>query len=269
MNIGIIGMGWFGKPFAEFCLSQRHKVIGTKRNPDAKLNSLDGFEVLPFEFEDCTPSENLEKILSFSDVLVFDIPPSAVSPDIFKVNLKSIATRIAGSKIQKAIFISSTSVFSNGQGVVNEQSVPSPESKNGKLLIELEEIWQSTIGPNGIVLRPGGLIGKDRHPVNYLSGRDRLKGKSIPVNLVHQDDLVKMVFAIATAKTAAPDQNVFHAVSNQHPEKKVFYQKVAERQGLTLPLFDEGDKSDGKTVDAELSKQTLGITFDYEDPFEM
>lgn len=266
MKIGIIGLGWFGKKFAEFSVSQGHEVLGTKRNPSDADSYQKGISVVPFEFENCEPSDSLKEILSFSDVLIFDIPPSAVAPEIFKKNLKAISNKISKSKIQKAIFISSTSVFSNGQGLVSEGTIPTPDGKNGVLLLALEEIWQTMISPNGIVLRPGGLIGQDRHPVKYLSGRDRLKGQNIPVNLVHQDDLVKMVYALMNADS---NQNVFHAVAKQHPEKRAFYQTVAERRALELPVFDEGDKSLGKTVDAEKSKETLGIKFDYEDPFKM
>jgi nucleoside-diphosphate-sugar epimerase len=266
MKIGIIGMGWFGKPFAEFCLTHEHEVLGTKRSPMEMDSWQEGITLVPFEFQNCQPSDTLKKMLSFSDVLVFDIPPSAVAPEIFKKNFKSIANKISKSKIQKAIFISSTSVFSNEQGLVTEETIPSPDSNNGILLLALEEIWRSTLGPKGIVLRPGGLIGQDRHPVKYLSGRERLKGQNIPVNLVHQDDLVKMVFAIATTET---NHNVFHAVANQHPEKKLFYQTVAEQRGLALPIFDESEKSAGKTVEAEKSKKSLGIKFDYDDPFKM
>ncbi|UWX55254.1 hypothetical protein NYZ99_01135 [Maribacter litopenaei] len=78
---------------------------------------------------------------------------------------------IASSSVNNILFVSSTSVYGENQGEVNEETIPIPSSEAGKQLLETEKLIRENSHVESTIIRFAGLIGPDRHPVNMLSGR--------------------------------------------------------------------------------------------------
>lgn len=264
-RLSIVGLGWYGMELAK-TLKDRYDVFGTKRNlPEHNSN----LRILPLEFTPAPHGAPLSEVLE-ADYLVLNIPPGARSENAvenYRKMMDALIDAIALSPIRRAIFISSTGVFGQNEGNVNEETVPVPSTAGGRILFEAEQRFLSLSSCETFIIRPAGLVGEDRHPVKYMAGREGISGRLNPVNLVHRKDLIQMTEALLNA--SEPKGRVFHASAKEHPSKEDYYTRMAELKGMSIPKFDEGDNSKGKVVSAEKSKEMLAVKFEFDDPFKI
>jgi nucleoside-diphosphate-sugar epimerase len=157
----------------------------------------------------------------------------------------------------RLIFISSTSVFGKHQGAVNETTPPEPDSPGGEELHRAEN-WIRSWRRDTTILRPGGLIGPDRHPVYSLSGRSGLRGGQNPVNLVHREDCIAIILEILDKGYTG---EIIHAVYPDHPTRFEYYTGEALNRGLPAPEFESIRDEPGKIVhSAFLSEKGFSYT---------
>jgi nucleoside-diphosphate-sugar epimerase len=208
-QIGIIGLGWLGSSLAQSLNQHHYQVWGTNRKKTNAINS--------YHFDFHTPEP-----LPPCDVLILNTPPllDLAPPDYVEI--------VSGLKFQSLIFISSTSVFGASQGEVQESTPPLPDTFGGKWLVEVEEKLRQF---DSTVIRPGGLIGKNRHPARYLSGK-MLADPEAVVNLIHLDDLIQIILKMIVAPLP-----LIHAVSPFHPTRWEYYKTWAQKLDLPLPLL--------------------------------
>ena len=90
-------------------------------------------------------------------------------------------------------------------------------------------------------------------------------GCNHPVNLVHRDDLIGITQELIRNR---PEQNVFHAVSPDHPLKRSYYQEAAQYFDLIKPEFAD-DSSEGKLVLDTRSHHDLNYNYTFTSPSEM
>lgn len=261
MKVAIIGLGWLGMPLAEKLTVDGHEVNGTKRKvAEGKL----GIQILPFNWG-TTPLEELEKFILGTDVLVFDLTPSA---------LKTTGTNdyaqqfllLVEKTVKRAVLVSSTGVFGDASGVIDENTVPNPETESGRFLLEWEAFWAKSLGNKSVILRAGGLVGSDRHPIHYLKGRTGLKNPNHPINLVYQDDVIGIIQKLIEMP-AVPA--VCHAVAPLHPSRRAYYTWAAEYLHLPKPTFDAPSAVEGKLIHAKLTAAALNYKYLFDDPFKM
>lgn len=218
MKVSIIGLGWFGESLGEQ-LKVQHEVLGTTRSEDkARLLREKGFNVFILDYPKVPTMDLLN-----SDVVVLNIPPRAEHLEWMKL--------WPWQKGCHVIFISSTSVYGDHQGTVDENTPPEPDTESGKTLLAQEKFFGAF--STGAIIRFGGLLGSGRHPGKYLSGRKNLEGAERPVNLVHQKDTVGFVKTVIEKKLTG----IFNLVHPDHPEREIFYRSYCERKGLPLPEF--------------------------------
>lgn len=220
MKVSIIGLGWFGQALAAE-LSSRYSILGTTRSTEkaAALQRL-GYKVEVLESPQIPSMELLQ-----SEVIVLNIPPKEDQLTWFK------SWPWRG---QRVIFISSTSVYGEVQGVVDESISPLPDTAGGKILAEQEQFFAGL--PQTSIVRFGGLIGDGRHPGKFLSGRRNLEGGERPVNLIHQRDTVGFIKELIER----PKLGVFNLVHSDHPKREEYYVDYCRRKGLPLPEFIPG-----------------------------
>jgi len=264
MKISVIGLGWYGKVLANE-LSATHTMSGTKSTLEGVKNWNDNsvsahYLNLNEEFD-----YSRLKLVFDVDCLVVNIPPSAAKSVPYSVQMEKILKGIKKYKASHVIFISSTGVFGEHQLEVDEDTTPEPTRGNGEVLLRAENYFVEHFAGRVSIIRPGGLVGEDRHPVKYLAGRERVSGKDHPVNLVHRKDLIALTHFLIENITA---RSCFHAVATEHPSKKAYYRAVAEEKGLEKPQFDEADTSHGKLILGDKT-QTETIGFEFNDPFDM
>ena len=94
------------------------------------------------------------------------------------------------------LFISSTSVYGEENLIVTEETELNPDTESGKQLVQTEQLLQSNLNFKTTILRFGGLIGEDRHPIKFLAGRKNIENPNAPINLIHQDDCIGIIMEI-------------------------------------------------------------------------
>lgn len=260
-QISILGCGWLGLPLAVF-LSQKEYTIKGSTTSIEKTEILKGVGIRPFliQLNEKRVVGDIINFLKGSRVLIINVPPGmrGDSPVPFSSKLENLINHIINSEIEKVIFVSSTSVFGNFQGEVDENTKPLPDTSSGKDLLMSEQLLMSRIEFNTAIVRFGGLIGEDRHPVYYLAGRENLKGGNAPVNLIHQKDCIGIIYEIINQKVWG---KIYHGVFPEHPLKKEYYLQKAKSLNVQTPAFLEEDISGFKTVVSKTATEILHYQF--------
>ncbi|UGS21207.1 SDR family oxidoreductase [Flavobacterium cyclinae] len=274
-KISILGCGWLGLPLAKSLLSKGYEVKGSTTS-ESKLEVLKNAGISPFQIqlEEHQIIGNMEDFLKETDVLIIDIPPglrreTSTSNEMTFVNkIKNLIPYIEKSGIQKVIFVSSTSVYGDSFPIkeITEETTPNPDIESGNQLVIAETLLQSNEHFKTTVIRFGGLLGDDRHPINFLAGRTNVENPEAPVNMIQREDCIGI---IEKTLDFARDDNwewnqTFNAVAPQHPTRKAYYHKKAEILNLPLPTFAEDSASKGKIISSKKVETILGYSFQKE-----
>ena len=262
-QISILGCGWLGLPLAKTLLEKGFSVNGSTTSEN-KLSILEYSGIKPFLV--AVSSEgiqgNLNSFLNDSEILIIDIPPKLKGDanGNFVAKIQNLASEIEKYSIKKVLFISSTSVYADTEdiSVITEEDIPNPDTESGRQLFESENLLLNNLKFITTVLRFGGLIGEDRHPVKFLSGRENIENPNGPINLIHQKDCIGAILKIIEKDSW---NQVFNAVAPIHPTRKEYYTQKAESLGLDLPKFNVEKKSVGKIIDSNKLEAILEYSF--------
>jgi len=279
-QISILGCGWLGLPLAKALIENKFLVKGSTTSV-AKLSVLENAGIIPFLIvltpnsnfqssmnilvEEEEKTENLTAFLENSKILIIDIPPKlrGSEKENFVLKIKNIIPAIEKSTVENVIFISSTSVYGENNLLVTEETALNPDTESGKQLMETEQLLQSNTNFKTTILRFGGLIGEDRHPVHFLAGRTHIENPNAPINLIHQEDCIGIIMAIIDQiQIKCWNRNeVFNAVTPFHPSRKEYYTQKAIELNLALPEFNLENSTFGKTILSNKTGAFLGYAF--------
>jgi nucleoside-diphosphate-sugar epimerase len=263
MNISVLGCGWLGKPLAAEFTKQGHAVRGSTTR-QAKLQELqfEGIAAYTIKILPEGVMGDLTAFLSEARLLIIDIPPglrSDLEADfIGKIDL--LKQYIEKSPVEQVIFVSSTRVYADSEEFprYTEEDEPNGTAENSLQLIAAEKTLKSGESFDTAILRFGGLLGPDRHPVNHLAGRKNIKDPKAPVNLIHRDDCIGIIEAIISEEAWG---ETFNAVYPEHPSKEEYYRQKAEELGLEKPEFDPSATSKGKEIRSVKLDSILNYAF--------
>ncbi len=172
--------------------------------------------------------------------------------------MQTLLPFIEKSSVEKVLFVSSTAVYQDDNKVVNETTESHPETESGKQLLQAEQLLQTNSHFQTTVVRFGGLIGEDRHPIYFLSGKKNIENPEAPINFIHQTDCIGIINAILEKECW---NEIFNGVAPQHPNRKDYYTQMAIALHLPLPEFDESNLSVGKTICSEKVERILSYEF--------
>ena len=268
LQISILGCGWLGFPLAEKLIKNDFSVNGSTTSFD-KLSVLENAGIRSFQI---LISENkidgdMNLFLEDSDVLIIDFPPKlrGDNSENYVSKIKNLIPFIEISSIKKVLFVSSTSVYSDDELILefDEESKPQPDSESGKQLLEVEKLLQNNSNFKTTIVRFGGLFGEDRHPIKFLAGRKNLENPDGPINLIHQLDCIGIIEEILQqAQNENYEWNeVFNAVAPFHPSRKDYYSQKSTDLNLALPEFDESKTSIGKIIKSSKIELILNYKF--------
>lgn len=274
-QISILGCGWLGLPLAKSLIEKGFSLNGSTTSVE-KIAVLENAGIHPFlvslsaveVLEETKIS--IENFLQNSDVLIIDIPPKlrGDSSENFVAKIQNIIPFIEKSSVEKVIFVSSTSVYEDTSDLrnVSEETIPNPDTESGRQLLQAEHLLQSNSNFQTTILRFGGLIGEDRHPIKFLAGRKDIENPEGPINLIHQIDCIGIIEAILkhpeTSGQIDKSTEVFNAVAPFHPTRKDYYTQKAIELNLPLPEFDESKTSTGKTILSDKVESILNYKFE-------
>jgi nucleoside-diphosphate-sugar epimerase len=260
-QISILGCGWLGLPLAKALLENGFSVKGSTTSNE-KLSVLENLGIRPFliALSEDKPTGNLIDFLENSKILIIDVPPKlrGNSKENFVSKIINVIPFIEKSTVENVIFISSTSVYGEDNLIVTEETELNPDTESGKQLVQVEQLLQSNSNFKTTILRFGGLIGEDRHPIKILAGRKNIENPNAPINLIHQEDCIGIILGILELNSW---DETFNAVTPFHPSRKEYYTQKAIDLNLELPEFNAENSSFGKTILSSKVENVLKYSF--------
>lgn len=235
-SIGILGCGWLGLPLAKQLVENGFTVRGTTTRKE-KLKTIT--TITPHAYCVRCTEEGCDAIIPFLkglDLIIVNLPPGLrKNPKRrFDLVIEQLATQIEKNKIKHVIFISSTSVYGNLEGEIDEETKPQPETKSGHQLLRCEQILFNNSHFKTIVLRFGGLIGPNRNPINSLIKKQYIDNPKGLINFIHQTDCIGLIRACIDDFKG---NTIYNGVSPYHPNRASFYKKLAALDHLDCPPF--------------------------------
>lgn len=273
-QISILGCGWLGLPLAKALLENGFLVKGSTTSV-GKLSVLEnlGIQAFQIELSETKIQGEVDSFLENSKILIIDVPPklrgSSTDPSTalrmtFVEKIKNVIPFIEKSTVENVLFISSTSVYGDTSTAlsVTEETELNPDTESGRQLVQTEQLLQSNSNFKTTILRFGGLIGEDRHPIKFLAGRKNIENPNAPINLIHQEDCIGIITAILCHTEPVEVWNeTFNAVTPFHPSRKEYYTQKAINLALDLPEFNAENSNFGKTISSSKIEKVLGYSF--------
>lgn len=261
-KLAVIGAGWLGKELGKSLKVEGYTLIGTTRS-EAKREDLESIfdQVELFDIE-------VDRLNYYSEqwkevaVFILTIPPSAIEnyAEVLGNWIRELQEHRPEALL---IYTSSVSVYGSDEREVSEESATKAETINARKIVAVENYLLQKEG-SGIILRLGGLIGPKRHPVFFLSGRTELNRGEAGVNLVHSEDVGRVLHFLLSRNI---HQGIYNVCSPEHPSKKKFYGAIASKLKLPEPSYRSIDKQKDKVVLCN-ALSMLQFQFKYNSPLD-
>jgi len=251
----ILGCGWVGEDLVGKMMSLGYEIWATTTKEDkaTRLKEL-GVHAVVLSFD----NDPVLGLLPEEFDYVLTSVPAASKLELPQVNVrfKTIHQLLKTLKFKKHIYLSSTGIYPDVDGVFTE-SFANP--LNERLL--LAENIMLTL-PNTIVYRLGGLFGKNRVFAKYFENKPCTSGEQI-ANFVHVDDVVNLLYNGFIADLTF---TVYNIVSPIHPLKKEVIIASAEKYNFQLPIAWNPTDTFQKFVDGTRIVDELNYTFKFPNP---
>lgn len=194
------------------------------------------------------PNELLAEI--DAAIITFPPPRTEISEylDGFSILIQSL------SKVNKIVYTSSTGVYPNKSGNYSE-AYDFSEIEKEDVRLRIEALIRSCTGNRSVILRLGGLVGPDRHPLKSLSGK-RLNGDgNASIHLIHSRDVV-----VLTKKLLAINDypNLLNVSYPSDMKKVEYYSALAMNWGVDPPVFGI-DPDPDRRINSELFVRLAGM----------
>ena len=267
-SVALLGAGWLGEPLGEQLLTREYTVKAATTSTEKALRLANkGFESHQMLVQP-DGIEGGQTDFWVVDTLVLTLPPGGRrNPEVattYPAKIDQVIQRAQAAGIHRVLFTSSTGVYGNQEGWVNEDSPLVPNTASGKALVKVEGQLREAFGEGLTILRLAGLVGGSRQPGRWFAGRTQIPGGEQYVNLVHRVDVINQCLAIIQHDYWGTTLNV---CADQHPSKADFYPQAAAKAGLPAPSFIvDANAKPGKRVANDRSKEVPEFMYQYPDP---
>lgn len=259
MKYSILGCGWLGFPLGKYLVENGHEVKGSTTSPEkTALFKKEGISPFLLTIENGMHTKTLSTFLE-ADILVIAVPFGR-QKEHFEA-YQNLAKQMATAPVQKVVFISSTSVYSNTNDTVAEDAPFQPNpAKQG--LLDLENLFLQHPGFQTTVIRFSGLIGGNRNPGNFFKEGRTVQNGLAPINLIHLDDCIRIISLLEEKNCW---DTILNAAADSHPTRKEFYTAATLKMGKTPATFLENKDYEYKIISSEKLKSKLNYTFVHSD----
>ena len=267
-KVSIIGLGWLGEATGMLLQTQGYQVLGSStRSEKVGLLREKGLDAVHFALDPDPKGIDYQRLFE-SEILVVALPPRSRQGDgeAYLQQLASLRDLVANSAVKQVIFISSTGIYPNENKAVPYTEEEVSESTAGNAILYRAEVLMGTSSRYDLtVLRMGGLMGEDRIPGTYFSGREQVVGHT-RVNFIHQTDAARM---IAWVINQGLWNQTFNGVAPEHPFRREVYANNSSTLGILPPVSyqDAADEKVGRWISSEKIRDT-GFTFDFPNPLD-
>lgn len=246
----ILGAGFLGLALAQKLKENYELKLSSSNNEKIQtLNDMDFSKVYLFNEHNL---ENLDQLLD-TDYLFINYPPSKYED--YLGFLEKIYKSTKSKNIEKVIFISSTSIYPNIEGLLDE-TMKIETSVSQKVYDAENQVSQHS----HLILRVSGLTGAQR-----LAGKSRagkvLNTQDKKVNLVHRDDVIDAVI-FSLEKDL---EGIFNLCASQHPTYKELYESNAKKYGFETPIFKDKKEYKNRLIDGS-KIESYGFEYKYPNP---
>ena len=246
----ILGCGWLGFELAKSFKNDFFVKVSSRSEDKMELYKNEGLS--PFLLNE-NNLEFLDDLLN-TNYLFINFPPSKF--DDYICFLEKIFSNKNISKIEKIIFISSTSIYPNIEGIFDEDSAL--DNLNSSLVYKAEEVFKNKID---LIFRVSGLVGGNRYFGKRSAGKI-VKFPKTPINFVHRNDVIR-----ATKFVLDKNLNgIFNISSKEHPTKKEIYSYNSKKFGFEMPIFAKEETFINRIIDGS-KIQKDGFKYKYNDVF--
>lgn len=245
MKISILGCGWLGLPLAERLVAKGYHVLGSTTSSE-RLSLLEekGIDAALLELTPMPKGKDFNKLFQ-ADIMVINVPPKSrtSTPEFYREQIKYLKYQLQNSAVEKVIFISSTSYYPNsGKAVDENTSFDLQNGSNQAVVWGEHEISQ--ISQKLSILRCGGLMGAERIPGKWFSGKPTSGGET-PVNYIHLEDIIYVILEILEINEWPALRNL---VNQKHLTRKEVAKVMAQKYNFEEPLWVAPQKTPFKKV---------------------
>ena len=258
-TIGILGCGWLGLPLAKQLVENGYIVRGSSTQT-SKLEKITqtGAEAFIVHCEE-DRCDGLATFLSQINCLIIALPPGVRANPSRRYDLviQNVQKEIVTQGVQKVIFISSTAVYGETEGTIVESTPTAAVSTSGKQLVQCEKILQNSAAFNTTIIRFGGLVGPNRHPIFTLAKRAQIDNPEGKINLIHLEDCIELIKRCIHYFQSG---SIYNGVSPYHPSRVNYYTEIAKRAAIQLPPFNQ-QQGIIRTISSQKAEKNLGMHF--------
>ncbi|WP_111670833.1 Rossmann-fold NAD(P)-binding domain-containing protein [Algoriphagus litoralis] len=265
-TVSIIGLGWIGEPLGIHLQEKGLQVFGSTTSEEKRKQlTSKGLEVVRFSLNPHPEGIGFHSLFQ-SEILVVNIPPRTRSGngEFHLEQIKYLRGLLDNSSVKQVIFVSSTGVY---------PEVPSPEMYSEDFPLSVENVGNDTIfraeqlmatdrNYGLTIVRFGGLLGDDRIPGKYFSGKENVAGHT-QVNFIHRRDAVRLLDWVIEQELW---NDTFNGVAPIHPLRREIYEKNAAELGIAPPgSYQNEPEGNDRLIDSGKIMNT-GFEFEFPDP---
>ena len=261
--ISVLGGGWLGLPLAQY-LQARGYELCVSRTSAAGASEVSRLGLNAFAIELAAATALPDSAFWHAPTLLITVPPQPGKPEDEQLaQFGRLIERARASGVRQVLYISSTSVYSDNEQLATEDVAPTPTKPGGMVVYQLEQLLQREPAFCTTVLRFGGLIGYDRLPDNAAAIERRRRAIDTPMNVIHRDDCVRIIYEIVRQQAWG---EVFNACADAHPTRRAYYAAAARARDFTLPDMGPVQTQPHKMVSSEKLKARLNYQFLFPNP---
>jgi len=245
-HILIAGLGDLGTGLAEQLMAGGHRISGIRRGTQAPA----GVELYSQDLTEGAAMLPPDPV----DLLVIIMTPSEYSEEGYlqafvRAPLTLLEALGRQQPLPPVVFVSSSAVFGDQEGVVDELTPPRPGRYNGKVLLAAEE--EISTRSLSTVVRFTGIYGPGRYRQIDKAARLARGEESLPApqwtNRIHRDDCVGLLHSVVLGWLEGREMPPLVIGTDAVGGRNLDVLKwLADQQGLTLAVPD--DPAAGKQV---------------------
>ncbi|SFT34483.1 Nucleoside-diphosphate-sugar epimerase [Actinopolyspora lacussalsi subsp. righensis] len=241
MRVLLAGCGDLGTEAGLRFAAAGHHVLGLRRTPDLLPENIEGQAVDLTRERPAVPGDTDIVVI----VLTADRRTAAGYRSTYLDGLTNVLDAIDEKGIRpRILFVSSTAVYGDIDGVVDENTPTAPASATAEMLVAAEERLHSRF-PEAIALRLAGIYGPGR-----TSLIDRVRDGTATVdpgpkytNRIHRDDAASAIVHLTTAvESPAP---VYMGVDHEPVDRARILRFLAEELGTAPPAVRDSAEPGG------------------------
>lgn len=254
-DIFVLGAGFIGGATAKNLNKANYTIsVSVRSKEKMKEFQRDGF--FPYVIE-VGNEQTIPQIQCEILVISYPLGGRKMEHKEYLLHAEWINRYFNNTHLKQVILTSSTSVYPDGIGEVDESCKQRPKHNAGNQL-DFEESLRVFFGDKLIVLRLAGLVGEKRNPGVFLAGKTAVPNAMSPVNMVHQMDVVRFIHLIIEHQITGEIYNLCHP---NHPTRQTYYQKASKSLNLIPPKFSDIQIKNPKIVSSAKSMRIKGFKY--------